>query len=171
MEIKEYFNPLLKWWWLILLSAVIAGGASYMATRQQAPEFASQATLIIGSTIDNPNPSNSELSLSQQLAATYVDLANRNSVRETTMEALGLDWLPEIRVFQPTNSNTIEIIVTDTDPVRAQAVAAELSRQLILRSPTAQDDRSARQDFVNEQLDEYEQAITETKDQINAKKE
>ncbi len=171
MEIKEYFNPLLKWWWLILLSAVIAGGASYMATRQQAPEFASQATLIIGSTIDNPNPSNSELSLSQQLAATYVDLANRNSVRETTMEALGLTWLPEIRVFQPTNSNTIEIIVTDTDPIRAQAVASELSRQLILRSPTSQDDRSARQDFVNEQLDEYEQAITENKDQIIAKKE
>ena len=171
MEIKEYIYPLLKWWWLILLSAVIAGGASFLATRQQAPKYASRATLIIGSAIDNPNPSNSELSLSQQLAATYVDLANRNSVRETTMEALGLNWLPEIRVFQPSNSNTIEIIVTDTDPARAQAVAAELSRQLILRSPTAQDDRSARQDFVNEQLDEYEQAITETKDQITAKKE
>ncbi len=171
MEIKEYFNPLLKWWWLIILSAIIAGGASFLATRQQVPEFISQTTLIIGSAIDNPNPSNNDLYLSRQLAATYVDLAGRNSVREAAMAALGMTWLPNIRVFQPTNSNTIEIIVTDTDPVRAQAVASELARQLILRSPAAQDDRSARQDFVNEQLDEYEQAITETKDQITAKKE
>lgn len=154
-----------------MLSAAIAGGSSYLVARQQLPEFSSRATLIIGNAIDNPNPSSNELSLSQQLAATYADLANRNSVRQTTKEALGLDWLPEIRVFQPANSNTVEIIVTDTDPARAQAVAAELSRQLILRSPTSRSDSSTRQDFVNEQLDEYEQAIIETKEQIAANEE
>ena len=171
MEFKEYIAPLLKWWWLIVLATAVAGFSSYLATQQQQPVFRSSTTLIIGNAFENPNPSNNELFMSQVLASTYVDLANRQSVREDTMEALGLDWLPEIRVTQPNNSNTIDILVADTNPERARAVASELANQLILRSPTSEQDDQERQAFIDSQLDDYEKAITETQDQIVAKNE
>lgn len=169
MEIREYIAPLLKWWWLIILSTCLAGGASYFAAQRQPLTYQSTTTLIIGSAIDNPNPSSNDLYLSQQLAGTYVDVANRVSTLEATQEALGLAVLPEIFVRQVNNLNAIDIIVTDTNPERAQAVAAELARQLILRSPTAQQDDQERLAFINQQLDDYEAAITETQAQIAQK--
>ncbi|MBK8900863.1 MAG: polysaccharide biosynthesis tyrosine autokinase [Anaerolineaceae bacterium] len=170
MELKEYIGPLLKWWWLLLGATLIAGASSYYATRQQQPLYRSTATVMIGSAIEDPNPSTSDLTITESLASTYVDFANRASVRSAVREALGLQNLPGIVVQQVNSTNFIDIMVTDTSPERAQAVAAELARQLILRSPTAEDNNK-RQEFARNQLDSYEAAITETEDQIAAKRE
>ena len=168
MELKEYFAPLLKWWWLILLSTAIAGISSYLATRQQPLLYRSATALMIGNAIENPNPSTSELMITQQLAAGYVNLAGRASVQEDVRATLGLNRLPDISVRQLNNTNIIEILVSDTDPVRAQAVATEMANQIILRSPTSQGND---QSFVNELLSSYESAIVETRDQLAAKQE
>ncbi len=170
MELKEYIVPLLKWWWLLLGATLIAGASSYYATRQQQPYYRSTTTVMIGSSIDDPNPSTSDFSVSQSLASTYVDFANRASVRSAVRDALGLQSLPSITVQQVNSTNFIDIMVSDTSPERAQAVAAELARQLILRSPTAEDNNK-RQEFARNQLDSYEAAITETEDQIATKRE
>lgn len=171
MELKEYLNPLQRWWWLLLLSMVMAAGSSYWVTQQQPEKYSASTTLIIGSAFENPNPSQNEIYLGSVLASTYVDLVNRHSVRTDTMEALGLTQLPEILVTQPGNGNIIDIIVIDTSPLRAQAVATELSHQLILRSPTAEGNDLEREAFINEQLDGYEVAISETQAQIQEKNE
>jgi non-specific protein-tyrosine kinase len=170
IDIREYLEPLRKWWWLIVLSTVVAGTSSYLATRQTVPVYSSAATLMIGNPIENPNPSSNEFFLTEQLAKAYVDIAKRASVRNATMEALGLTWLPQIFVRHIKNTNFIEIIVTDADPERARAVTAEVSRQLILRSPVAQEEDRERQEFVSEQLDGYEAAIKEARAQIDAKR-
>lgn len=169
MELKEYFSPLLKWWWLIVLATAVAGTTSYFATRQQPQYYRSTATLVVGSAIENPNPTSGDIYLTQQLASFYVDMANRSTVREDTMEALGLNWLPEIYVRNV--DNLIDIIVTDTNPQRAQAVASELTEQLILRSPTAQQRDVERRQFINRQLDSYEATITDTQIEIAEKQE
>ncbi|MCP4360527.1 MAG: polysaccharide biosynthesis tyrosine autokinase [Chloroflexi bacterium] len=171
MEIKDYLAPLLKWWWLILIATLIAGGSSYLAAKQQSSVYRTSTKLIIGNTIDNPNPSSSELFLSQQLASTYVDLARQDSVLDATMEALEVEWLPTINVFQPNNSYIIEILVIAQNPAFAQTVANELAQQLILRSPTSQEQSQERQEFINRQLDDYEAAITETQTQLAIKNE
>ncbi len=163
MDLKEYLTPLLRWWWMLILSTLIAAGASFWATRQQPAQYTSSTTLVIGSSIENPNPSQNEIFLSSTLASTYVNLANRASIRDAVQQELGLNWLPDIRVFQ--NSNIIDIYVTDVVPERAQAVAAELARQLILRSPSATTD-DQRQAFIEQQLDNYEAKILELNEQI-----
>jgi polysaccharide biosynthesis transport protein len=167
MELREYIQPLLKWWWLIVLATAIAGGASYLATLQQPQLYQSSTTLIIGSAVEDPNPSNQDLYLSGRLASYYVELSRRSSVRTETREALGLSRLPEISVWV-TNNNFIEIWVTSTNPDLSQAVAAELANQLIRRTPTAQENE---REFVNELLDDYQAAIRSTKDQIAEKQE
>ncbi len=163
MELRQYFQTIRKWLWLILLSTLVAMAASFIATRQQPSVYSAKTTLMIGSTIENPNPVANDLWLGQQLAQTYAELARRDTVRLATMQALGLKWLPNYSVSLVPNTQLIEISVADTSPQRAQAVANELANQLIEQSPSGvakvtQD----RRDFVTKQLQDLERNIDET---------
>jgi non-specific protein-tyrosine kinase len=65
----------------------------------------------------------------------------------------------------------MEIAVTDTDPIRSQAVANELVNQLILQSPTNQVEKQERLVFINQQLDELQVSINETQQTLEAKQD
>ncbi|MFQ5433738.1 MAG: polysaccharide biosynthesis tyrosine autokinase [Anaerolineae bacterium] len=168
LEIREYLAPLRKWWWLILVTTAIAAVSSYFATRQQTLLYQSTTTLMVGNAIENPNPSSVEFSTTRQLASFYVDIANRASVRQDVQDALGLNWLPEISVRQPNNANLIDVVVMAPDPMMAQAVAAELAQQMVLRSPTAKEEDAA---FVEELLRNYETQIKETQVELESLQE
>ncbi|MGQ9768534.1 MAG: polysaccharide biosynthesis tyrosine autokinase [Anaerolineae bacterium] len=170
MELKDYIRPLRKWWWLIVAATLVATFSSFLATRQQPPIYHTRVTVMVGSAIENPNPSGNEFWLTQQLANTYADIVKRDPVRNATMAALGLSWLPEYTARVVPNTQLVEISVTDTSPQRAQAVADELARQLVLLSPTGpgRDDQQ-RQAFINQQLSDLEAKIQETQDEINRK--
>jgi len=169
MELKEYINPLLRWWWLILIATVVAGAFSFIAVSQEPPTYRSSATLMIGRAMSDPNPDYFDITLSQSLASTYADIATREPVRQATKEALGLTWLPNYSVRAVPNTQLLEIIVTDVDPVRTQAVANELSEQLIRQSPVNQEDNLNRQGFINQQLDDLETKIQQTQEEIEGR--
>ena len=171
MELSDLIGPLRKWWWLILLTIAIAGGSSYVATRNQPAVYAARSTLIVGgSTIDNPNPSANTIFLSQQLARIYADIAQREPIKDATKEALGMTWLPSYVVAAVSNSQLLEIVVEDTDSLRAQVVANELAQQLIKQGPSATDaEEHKRLEFVNSQLDNLEEQIEETELEITDK--
>jgi succinoglycan biosynthesis transport protein ExoP len=169
MDIREFITPIIKWWWFILLATVVAGGSSFLATRQQPLRYQSTATLTVGSPIDDLNPTSGDLFLTQELAGFYVDMANRSNVRQDVMEALEMTWLPEIYVVNV--DNIIDIVVVDTVPERAQAVAAELTRQLIMRSPSAQQRDLERQEFIDRQLGIYQTGIMDAQAEIASKQE
>jgi capsular exopolysaccharide synthesis family protein len=167
MELKKYIIPLRRWWWLLVAATMLAAVSSYLATLRQPPIYQTLTTLMIGQVITDPNPTGTEFTLSRQLAENYAEIANREPVRIATKEALGLTWLPDYRAIALPNGQFIEIVVTDTNQERAQAVATELARQLILRSPTgSQSDEQDRQAFIQTQLDNLQQQITETESEI-----
>jgi succinoglycan biosynthesis transport protein ExoP len=170
VELKDYLRPLVSKWWLILASVLIATASSYVATRQQLPIYRASVTLMVGHVNENPNPTGNDLSLTAQLAATYADIAKRDPVRSGVMQALGISKLPDYTVAAVPNTQLIELSVNDTNPERARAVADALVNQLIGLSPSGsnQSDQS-RQSFVNQQLDELEAGIKDTKDQITQK--
>lgn len=167
MTLNDIIAPLIKWWWLLLVSSLIAAVSSFVASSQQPPVYQSSATLMIGSAIQDPNPSSGELYLEQQLASTYASIANREPIRTATMQALGVSWLPEYHVTALPNSQLIQIVVIDTIPERAQVVAQELANQLILQSPSGlnQEDQE-RRDFVENQLNNLQEQIIETQSEI-----
>jgi succinoglycan biosynthesis transport protein ExoP len=172
MEFKQYILPLKRWWWLLVAATVIAAVSSYLATLRQPPIYQTLSTLMIGQVITDPNPTGAEFTLSRQLAENYAEIANREPVKIATMEALGLSWLPDYRATALPNGQFIEIVVTDILPDRAQAVANELARQLILRSPTgSQSDEQDRQAFVQNQLDNLQLQITDTEAEIQTLRE
>jgi succinoglycan biosynthesis transport protein ExoP len=167
MELSAYLTPLRRWWWLLVASTLLAAISSFIATRQQPPIYRAHATLMIGRAIEDPNPSQGEFSLAQQLASTYAQIANREPVREATRKALELNRLPDYLASALPQTQMIEIAVTDVNPLRAQVVANELANQLILRSPTgANTEDQARQQFVDEQLNTLQSQIVETQDEI-----
>ncbi|HSF82891.1 MAG TPA: polysaccharide biosynthesis tyrosine autokinase [Anaerolineales bacterium] len=169
MELKVYLRPIIKWWLLLVVAALLAAVASFVVTRQQPPIYESHTTLVSGSAIFESNPTTRDLSLNQQLATFYVELAKREPVRAATMEALNITSLPEYVVRLIPNTQFIEITVSDTDKVRAQAVANELANQLIRLTPSYAEEDQVRQNFINEQLVRLETRITETQDEINLK--
>jgi non-specific protein-tyrosine kinase len=172
LELKEYILPLRKWWWLIVAATLVATVSSYWVTRQQAAIYQTRTTVMIGNTINNPNPNGYDYYQAQQLATTYADIVKRDNVRQATMAALGLSWLPAYNARTVPNTQLIELTVTDTDPVRAQAVAKELVTQLIALSPSADNgDTQKRQAFINGQLNELEAKIKATQDEITKKQE
>lgn len=172
MELKTYFVPLLRFWWLLLIAAVVAAFSSFLFVRQQPEIYRTRTSLVVGTTVYEANPGGQDLWLAQQLATFYADLANRAMVRDATMDVLGLNWLPDYAVRPLPNSQLMDIIVTDTNPLRAQAVANELANQLILQTPRgiSQEDEKQQQ-FVLQQLDRLQEKILETDDEIAEKRE
>jgi polysaccharide biosynthesis transport protein len=172
MEIKTYLTPLLKYWWLLLTASLIAFVCSYLIVRKQPPIFQTHSTLIIGRAVYSPNPNAADLYLNQQLATYYADIAIRQPVRDATMKALGLQWLPDYFVRPLPNTTLIEINVTDVSPIRAQAVADELANQLVKSSPTdSQSNDQGHSTFINQQLGDLETQINNTKDEITKNQE
>ena len=173
MELKRLVQPIRRWWWLIVLATLLAMGSSILATRQQPDTYATRATLMIGrGFLNDPNPNNSQFYLSQQLAGLYADMALRQPVRLAAMEALGMTWLPEYRVQPIPNTQLLEVTVTDTDPLRAQVVANEIARQLILQGPNASSaEEVERQQFVKLQLASLQEQIETTQTDIVTKQE
>ena len=170
MELSAYFRPLRRWWWLLLASTLLATASSYLHVRRQPPLYEARTTLMIGRAFEDPNPTGSELALSQQLAGTYADLVQRRPVREQTMAALGLTSLPEYSARPLPNRQLLEILVVDTDPQRAKAVADELANQLVLQSPTSpKPEEQEREAFINDQLASLQANIRQTESEITAK--
>jgi tyrosine-protein kinase len=167
MELNKYIFPLRKWWWLVVASTLIATIFSSLSVLRQPAIYQARTTLMIGTTITDPNPSSNELLLGQQLAAAYADLANREIVRNATKNALGLNELPEYIAQALPNTQLIEITVNDIDPERAQTVANELAAQLILLSPVSgQFEERERQEFIHERLNNLEAQMKETESEI-----
>jgi non-specific protein-tyrosine kinase len=169
MELGAFLKPLRRWWRLLLASTALAAFSSCCYVLPQPAMYEARTTLIIGQALGNPNPTGNDLSLSQQLTATYADLVQRRPVREQTMAVLGLTSLPEYSARPVPDRQLLEIVVVDTIPERAKAVADELARQLVLQSPTApQLEEQQRQAFINDQLASLQANIQQTQSEITA---
>jgi non-specific protein-tyrosine kinase len=169
MNIKAFIKPVLEYWWLILIAGAVAVVASFVVTLFQPPVYRTHTTMVIGRMLYEANPSGNDIYLGQQLASYYANIGMRGDVRNSTQEALGLNWLPEYTMTALPNSKLLEIVVLDTNPARAQAVANELANQLILRSPTSnQQQGSEHQQFINEQISYLEESIRETLAELDA---
>jgi len=168
VEIREYLRPLIKWWWLLAAATLIAALSSFVYTMLQPAVYEARTTLMVGSTIEDPNPSSTQVFLTQQLAETYADIAKRTPIKQATMQALNMEWLPYYDVSVIPNTQIIEIRVYDQDPNRSYAVASELVSQLILKGPTGEQKRLT---FVDEQLNKLQINITDTENEIAQKQE
>jgi len=172
MDLQLYLAPIRKWWWLVLAAAVVGFLASALILSQRPPTYQARAALMIGRSVLDPNPTSAQLGLGERLADTYAALARRDPVQNATMAALGLTELPEYETRPIPEAQLVEILVIDTSPVRAQAVANEIANQVILLSPTGPlAAQEGRQLFINEQLNFLQASILDVQGEMAAQQE
>lgn len=165
LDIQDYIRPLVKWWWLLLIATLIAAAASYFYTIRQPKVYTAQSTIMVGNPVQDASPDQNEFFLSQLLAENYADIAMRDTVRQATMDALGMSWLPFYWVQALPNSPIIEVTVSSEIPELSRDVANEVVNQLILQGPDGQGGQDNQQ-FITERLDKLKIDIEETESEI-----
>jgi capsular exopolysaccharide synthesis family protein len=165
VDVKEYFLVVWRWKWLVVVAVLLAGISSYWATSRVPPTYATTTTLMVGRFIQSLDPTTQELQISQQLASSYVELVRHQPILQGTIDALGINnsWTSLRNVVYANvvpGTQLLQITVVDTHPQRAQIIADEIARQLILQSPTSSEaEQEERRQFVKAQLDELQVQI------------
>ena len=134
----------------IILLAVLAALAVSVASTKS---YDSQATIIVGQSLTAVNPDLNQLAASQQLSATYAEIATTRPILQRVVDKLGLAVdvnaiRRQVTVVASRDSALITIRVRDGDPNQAAAIANDVAEQLIAYSPTVQGQGSDVQQFV-----------------------
>jgi capsular exopolysaccharide synthesis family protein len=129
--------------------------------------------LMVSSTISDPNPDVYQYGIVYQLTQTYAYIGYQDTVRNATMQAVGITELPDYDVAALTSGPFLEIKVTDTNPEMAATIANELAKQIIRISPTSSQEAQENQArlFLQSQLDDLRAKIIQTQDEIAIKED
>jgi capsular exopolysaccharide synthesis family protein len=179
MELRKLLNIVSKWLWLAILAVAIAAGSSYIASKAATPLYRTKTTLMIGRFTQVPDPNSTQLYTSQQLAFTYIQLAQREPVLKGAIESLGLqmDWHSLIGRVVANNvqqTQLLEISLVDSDPFRAKILVDAIAQELVLLSPGNQNnpEDEAKNAFTQSQLDDLQTKIEDgQKELLNLKTE
>jgi len=171
MELGRYLEIVKRWWWLIVISTALAAGASYIYSQQQPRIYAARTTLMVGSSIQSPNPNATELGLSRTLAEIYAQLASRQPIMQAVIDKLGLKMSSEqlasmIKTNVVSNAQLLEITVLDVNPQRARLLADAVAKELILQSPTGPQGDRERETFIQSQLGNLQAKLQKLDQQV-----
>lgn len=166
VELRQVFVKILKKWWLVALITLGFGLLGYIYSKSMTPVYEAKTTLIVGQTIYDRDVSRNDLDVSNEIALTYADIARRFPVLQGTVDALSLseswkDLRKRVDVNLVNDTQLLEIAVEAPSPEEAQAIADEISQQLILLSPTnlQEQENQANMDFIEERLTSLQDKI------------
>ncbi len=136
MELREYFNIVLKRIWLIILLPIIAAiVAAYVSFYVIEPVYEANTTLYIinKSTSSDISIAYNDLLVGQQLVNDYKEIVKSRRVTSEVISELGLkNYTPaslaeKINVTAKNNTRLIEIVVSDTNPQLAKNIADKVA--------------------------------------------
>lgn len=146
IDISEFLKVYAQRWYIILLAIVLCSsiGVTYSKMFKE-PKYTATATMLLAqtngakdqSTVDTQGITTTDITINNQLIATYQVLAQSASVVREVISNLSLDDVTEsqlksmIKVSSKTGTQVIEISVTDTNPYRATRITNELTNVFI----------------------------------------
>jgi succinoglycan biosynthesis transport protein ExoP len=171
MEMQHYVAAARKRWWLIVTVVLCCTLCGYGITACMPRIYEATTTVRVGQTLDMPNPTPQDFSVSQQLARTYQHMVSRQQILKAAADQLGLEYVPKadsVAARLISSTEFLEIRVRDTNPERASAFADAIAQQLILQTPTEITDEQTRRAFVQGQLQNLEADIRATEEELRA---
>jgi succinoglycan biosynthesis transport protein ExoP len=125
MELQRYLTIARRWIWLIVLGVVLGAAGGYFASSSQTPIYqASTRFVILRAAQASAYDSYSTYLDSQQLISTYIQLLTTTSLAEAASDALGFQVYPgQASASQITDTQFVQLSVTDPDPEKAAKVA------------------------------------------------
>lgn len=168
-----YIVFLRRWWWLVLLGVGISLTATSYALSRQPLLYSATATIEVGRMFQDKNPAPDQLSVTDQLAKAYAQIAQRDALLTATAKELRLSMTPadlraRLLVSAASATGMVDVLVVDTDPQRAAAIANEIARQVVLQSPATSTQGDAEQAFILAQLKDLKAKITDGQDTITS---
>lgn len=149
-----FLNILRRWLWLLILAALVTGLAGYLAVKDQPAAYQASVKLLVGPGIDAPNPDLGALRTGGQLMHTYAELVETAPLLEAIIKELQLDVgavqlgkMIDVRANQDTQ--ILIITVTHKSPDQAIAIANAAAREVVQRSPSAEDSSAS---IINQQM-------------------
>ncbi|MDW8214347.1 MAG: lipopolysaccharide biosynthesis protein [Roseiflexaceae bacterium] len=161
-KLIRMLRPVLRWWWIILIAVPLSSGVAFFVSHYETRYYVARATLMIGNTLESQRPDPIQLQLGSSLGRFYGELARRERILQPVQEKLNLPFSWNViadrmlRTSVVQNANLLEIYITDSNPVRAAAIANAIADQLIAYSPTSPDKIAAEQMTIEQQLRETE---------------
>lgn len=171
-ELIRLARPIVRWWWIILIAVALSSGVAFVVSRTETRYYVARATLMIGNTLESQRPDPIQLQLGSSLGRFYGELAKRERILRPVQEKLNLPFGWEViatymlRTSVVPSANLLEIYVTDSNPVRAAAIANAIADQLIAYSPTSPDKVAAEQMTIEQQLRESEARLNDLRARI-----
>lgn len=166
VELRQVINKILQKWWLVVLITAGTGILGYLWSNSLTPVYEAKTTLIVGRTINSPELSRTDIDVSSEVARTYADIVRRYPVLQGTVEELGLsegwkDLRKRVSVNLVNDTQLLEVAVEAESPEEAQLIADEISKQLILLSPTnlQEQETQGNLDFIQGRLDSLQSKI------------
>ena len=129
MTLTQYLRVLRNQWLVVILLAILGLGGATAYTYRQTPVYSAQTQLFISVRTD---PGISALtqgsSFTQQRVKSYVDIVTSPLIATPVIKKLRLPFTPDqlasrVSASNPLDTVLLDIVVTDTDPVRAAAIA------------------------------------------------
>jgi len=168
MELKRYLDVLRHWAWLVVLGVVIGAGAGYFFSQRQVPVYQAVTKVLI---LRAPQQTSSETTYltDQQMLQTYIQMATTSPVLSATSAELGFTVNPaQISVSQIPNTQILQIIAENEDPIRAAAIANSLVHILIDKYEGLQSARFIeREQSLQSQIDQIQSQIADLQAQID----
>jgi non-specific protein-tyrosine kinase len=173
-DLRRYFNLLWHWAWLIILATILAAGAAYFFSRRMTPVYQVSSTLMVNEAPGTKSTDYAALVVSERLTQTYAEMLTKQPVLQEVVDRLNLGLPPQdlkgmISVQPVEETQLIDILVVDTDPVRAAAIANTVGTVFSEQNQARQEARYAStKQSLKAQLDEIQRQIDEVNTSLAA---
>ena len=146
IDIKEFLKSYAQRWYIIAIAVVLCAsiGVTYSKMFKE-QKYTATATMLLAKsseavnsgTVDIQGITTTDITINNQLIATYQVLAQSSNVVREVLDNLSLTDVNEnqlksmIKVTSKTGTQVIQVSVTDTNPYRATRIANELTNVFI----------------------------------------
>ena len=164
MDQAKVFNIVRRYAWLLLLAALVASLTAWLVLSDQPTLFEAKTRILVGPTVDSPNPDLNALRIGGQLMTTYADLVTTRPFLESINSKLGQKMNLEelggmIETRQNTEARILTVFVRHEDPKQAVAIANAAADSLIELSPSEDNTTSVLRAQMSTQAHQLEQII------------
>lgn len=166
-EIWTYIRIVLHWWWVLVLATILSSIVALFITVRQPRYYVATTTLMVGNTMNAATPDAQMMGLSAALANFYAEMAKREPILGPVTERLGLNFswqaIPQGMLSITVNSRAslLDLSITDSNPVRAAAIANAIAEDLVRYSPNSPEKVAAQHALLQEQVSEAQSNLSQ----------
>ena len=171
MDLSKILNTVYRYLWLLVLAALVASLITYVQYSSQPVAYSATTDLLVGPSLDSPSPDLNVLRIGGQLTQTYAEVVDTPAFLEAVNDKLDqkmdpIDLRESISTRQSTDTRVLTIIVSNSDPKQAVAIANAAAQTLLEISPSKENVTALLRDQMRDQTAQLEQIISSSQSSL-----